>query len=721
MTISTIMINLSSASISSSAFIHQNNDEQGEMACFADGNCHPLYYGTNDPYYALKGNNNSVSAKEKESSKLPASSFPTSYNPLDLCTVYMAPSTLGEDTSLGIYTAVDLKQLDVVQFPEIAVPLLFREWGEHTPGYEGDGVLWDRYIWEGHVVQLQPYDNTLTDKSRSAFMPGVGCTINSILDGNNILSVHNSEYDTLDLHRSVDPGVGAYSPYANAETKVAVGNIAAGSELFAEYGDNWIPEIPGAQITFEKNMYEAEEFLLNTYHPFIEQNRNELTPEMMEALWNFTTKDFPIFNAALTTLPRNALWKDVDEEIQRFQSKSKNSQNIPVPKKLKESKPKPDKYKDDPEYVIKNFIRKQHKRDIDWLKTNGYCQDHIKPGRSTIKQAGRGAFASRNLPIGTVVGYSSLIHIGIHGRDIFTVQVPNLDGTTRKQYDLIINYSFGHSNSTVILTPYGGMVNFINHASERTQNKPNVRLRWPNKELIAHKPYYLHRTPTELKFTGEKIGLAFEYIALRDIHENEEIFIDYGIEWEEAWNKHVETYKPLDPENDSKYMHTSKWNETTLRTRSELETNPYPPNFETVCFQSYTTIENKSGDDNSVTYHHEWINNLRPDTTHRVFCEVLERSVDPNGKELYTVEMDIKNADDEEVEDENDATKTTIVHNVPRKGIFLTDIVFTADWFLPNTFRHEMMIPNHLMPKAWLNGPAPKPIFETTTPHVEMK
>jgi hypothetical protein len=53
------------------------------------------------------------------------------------CGVYMAPSTLGEDTNMGIYTGKTLRKNDVVNFPEIAVPLQFREWGEHKEGYEG--------------------------------------------------------------------------------------------------------------------------------------------------------------------------------------------------------------------------------------------------------------------------------------------------------------------------------------------------------------------------------------------------------------------------------------------------------------------------------------------------------------------------------------------------------------------------------------------------------
>jgi len=49
----------------------------------------------------------------------------------------------------------------------------------------------------------------------------------------------------------------------------------------------------------------------------------------------------------------------------------------------------------------------------------------------------------------------------------------------------------------------------------------------------------LEKTPEVLKDTLEKIGLSFEYVALRDIEEGEEIFMDYGEEWEDAWEQHV--------------------------------------------------------------------------------------------------------------------------------------------------------------------------------------
>lgn len=49
------------------------------------------------------------------------SNFATANNHLK-CTVYMAPSTLGVDTSLGIYAGITLELGTVVNLPEIAIP-----------------------------------------------------------------------------------------------------------------------------------------------------------------------------------------------------------------------------------------------------------------------------------------------------------------------------------------------------------------------------------------------------------------------------------------------------------------------------------------------------------------------------------------------------------------------------------------------------------------------
>lgn len=510
---------------------------------------------------------------------------------------------------------------------------------------------------------------------------------------------------------------------------------------FASYGDYWIPFIDGAQITLEVNLAQAEEFLRDEYWPWIQARHGRLSDEFKEELWQLTSKNFPVYSKSFTVLPQ-VPWKQVEAFLEAHPAAQDHS-------------------------AVKHFVRKQSVRTMDWLNTYGYCQDHLIPAKSTIPQAGRGAFANRDLPKGTVVGYSPLIHIGVHGRDLYWISYPadkdhaaaaaaTTDSTPetptmptkkkRHMYDLILNYSFGHANSTLLLTPYGGMVNYINHPPKGVT--PNVAIRWPNKELVAHKPWWHDRTPEQLRDTVEKIGLSFEYVALRDIAAGEEVrakrrspmngrdtdddgrltptsfvrsfarsfvrsrdcflprvpqvFMDYGPEWEAAWEAHVKSWYP--PPESLHYMSRSEWPEKYIRTIDEAE---YPDNLVTLCIESYTT----SDDDTSY-----WLPVL-VETPHRVYCRALERfesertsdDEDDNDNNIakkgtatytYTVELDVTVG--------SESTKI-VVHDVPEEGIFLLDRAYSQDWHLPQAFRHEIMLPDHLMPPAWHNGPAVPP------------
>ena len=137
-------------------------------------------------------------------------------------------------------------------------------------------------------------------------------------------------------------------------------------------------------------------------------------------------------------------------------------------------------------------------------------------------------------------------------------------------------------------------------------------------------------------------------------------------------------------------MHSTELKEGYIRTLAEQVENPYPDNLVTTCLESYT-----SNDDGS----YGWIPLLQTETPHRVYCRVLERS-DSNPL-MYSVEMDITT-------DEN-YIESIVVHDVSSEGVFLYDKAFSADWTMPNTFRHEMRLPDEVMPKSWLNGPPSRP------------
>lgn len=114
-----------------------------------------------------------------------------------------------------------------------------------------------------------------------------------------------------------------------------------------------------------------------------------------------------------------------------------------------------------------------------------------------------------------------------------------------------------------------------------------------------------------------------------------------------------------------------------------------------MCVESYTQ-------DDEGMY---WYLPALTESPHRVYCRVLRRTnrgddedADDDDEEepLYMVEMDLPDS-------------KIVVQDVDSDGIFLYDKAYSADWHLPNVFRHEIMIPDDIMPPAWLNGPGYDP------------
>jgi hypothetical protein len=193
-------------------------------------------------------------------------------------------------------------------------------------------------------------------------------------------------------------------------------------------------------------------------------------------------------------------------------------------------------------------------------------------------------------------------------------------------------------------------------------------------------------------------------VALRDIKEGEEVFMDYGEEWEAAWDAHVAEWYP--PAEALAYVHRSDWPEDHVRTVDE---GPYPENLVTVCVESYTSAADPDDDDGALV--HSWAQPMS-ETPHRVYCRALERTSKAKDEEeddedeeteayVYKVELD--------VEVDGEPPKKVVVDGVPSTGIFLVDRAYSQDWHLPRAFRHEIMIPDDLLPDAWRNGPPPHP------------
>ena len=343
------------------------------------------------------------------------------------------------------------------------------------------------------------------------------------------------------------------------------------------------------------------------------------------------------------------------------------------------------------DYLMEHGTRYMHYnrslRSIEWLEANGLCTDNIKPGNSTLKQAGRGAFATRRIPKGGLVAPAPLIHIP--NRSIYNMYESIVDDRWHEHtlvrnesaivgHQLILNYCFGHRQSTLLLCPYGIGVGLINHEKE----KVNTKIIWSTKG--TRHPEWLEKKIDEWG-ASDHAGLAFDLIALRDIDENEEIFIDYGDEWEMAWQEHVRNWKPPPGSND--YQPSSILNEmdeAIIRTMAEGSYNPETDKhlYCREIFREYAGAEDESDFDFQA-------------------CRALDRYVDSDGEYRYIVETYTEVQGPYECHEENNF----IIFDLPRDGFNFRDALYSLDHSQKWAFRHDIRIPDEIMPESWKNAP----------------
>ena len=339
------------------------------------------------------------------------------------------------------------------------------------------------------------------------------------------------------------------------------------------------------------------------------------------------------------------------------------------------------------------FGSTQVKRDLEWLQKEGFCMDNLVVKASTIPHAGRGAFASRNLPKGATVAPVPLLHIP----DKSIVDMHDLEEDDEKLYrkstrvvdrQLFLNYALGHPESSMLFFPAGAVVPVINHSQE----KPNVKLVWSKHS--HHMSQWFDKEPEELvEDEYSYIGLLMELVATRDIKKGEEVLLDYGKEWQEAWDAHVKDWDAKLSNGEIK----SEWPIRALdlnqeyrtrpfETQAELKENPYPDHVATHCFLSV-----KAEADHNVEIPLSWVepsNGSVYTADHLYACQIQDRKAIKRGSYNYTVTTGKE--------------FPVTVTNVPHKAIIFMDMPETSDQFFKGSFRHVIGIPDDIFPKgAW--------------------
>jgi len=331
------------------------------------------------------------------------------------------------------------------------------------------------------------------------------------------------------------------------------------------------------------------------------------------------------------------------------------------------------------DYDEEHFVKPE--RSVDWLQKHGWCIDHLRVDKSTIEGAGRGAFARMPLQAGDVVVPLPLQ--AFRNLSIFAETVPS---------QLFMNYCLQPANSNMMFYPYGPAFNLVNHDSQRA----NVALRWSKSS--NHHASWLDLEYEEFWKVVSPGGLVLEVVALRDIEVGEEIFLDYGKDWEEAWEQHVVSWSP--PEGADSYVYPAEMDETeTLRTMKEQKTNPYPANLITMC----STPDWERTEDRHI----EWYEDLSYAWWElMVWCYILDKQIGSDGNYEYEVALnfDMVSPKTLEFDESIPYERRYIDKKVPRRAIRFMERPYMDDEHLQNAFRHPIRLDDKLVPAAWRTG-----------------
>lgn len=207
--------------------------------------------------------------------------------------------------------------------------------------------------------------------------------------------------------------------------------------------------------------------------------------------------------------------------------------------------------------------------------------------------------------------------------------------------------------------------------------------------------------------------MVLDIIATRDIYPDEEVFIDYGEEWENSWNKHVQNYgNPCrsDPlRKTSKviaFMNNEKFNKihhawsddhfTVCKTRQVIDTDTFLivakedeaiQHSETIGGFTLPVYEEFW----SITWDHVGFNLTDTDGP-RIPCLIgTSNQQKATFDVVYFLPASMT----------LNAGKLFRVTNVPESDIDFLPMPYRSDTFHKKSFRHAIKIPDDIFPAHW--------------------
>ena len=602
----------------------------------------------------------------------------------------MAPSTI-PGAGLGVFAGIDFDPGDVVLYGDIAVPieeLAFHSGSEYLEDDVQDFFIWTDYTWDSSIAGGITYDYLGVGEVQGVDIVelasfGLGAMPNCKFDSINIVSdVTLNDVGPLDR---ASPGNGAFTPY-HERVGQASERILAGAEIFEDYGADYFHNRPELKHVPQDSDYKELNQLLNKLGVLREKmlNGNPAIPvSVYQDLYTLIREAWGD-SRVLNVLPDGTDWFSNMHNYADFHA-----------------------FLDDIIRRGAKLIEKEKTiRDVSWLKDHGICMDGIESRESDIPHAGRGAFTTRYFKKGATIAPVPLIHmpdkdiLTMYGRkdsdeeDAGKAESKQRDTTKPIGKQLLLNYVFGHENSTMLLSPYGSITSLINHGSGWDTN---ARMVWAM-DWMTH-PEWLELSPYEL--LDEKYmraGLGWNLIAMRDIAPGEEVLVDYGASWEKAWRAHWKRWysqAKLPTGTSAPYIPADELNENLEKVLVNAVTKNTDYSYlghgvTLYCYEPGICDEtsSKNYDDPDGYIYQE----CRPIVTYQ----------NAKGKTMFIAEfidwMERDGASWERV-------SLGILFEADPNIFHFEDIPFNSAHRHPWAFRKEMSIPDDLLPEAWLNLP----------------
>ncbi|KAG7356187.1 SET methyltransferase domain containing protein [Nitzschia inconspicua] len=592
---------------------------------------------------------------------------PTTTQPQD-CGLYLAPSTI-PGAGLGVFAGnKPYKKGDRLAPPDLMIPAYDMTWHNDDKGYH---FLWDEYTWSTTMFPDMEDDIEDPFEQSSIISSGFGAAINCMLPLVNVADHESDGYGdgyqlTTSGVSSQSPGAGAFTPMTG-RIFVASKDIEPFSELYADYGEGYFSGRSSYDSVPLFDDYEKADKLIGQYMKRLKAMKSNASIK----------EDLELVDLLNTTEFENDIWNFMIE-TRSIWRKSRLLHALPGPNM---SIPELENLMEFGGTGMQHYnssIKSQ-----EWMEEHGQCMDNIHDGVSNIPHAGRGAFASKFIPEGGLVSPAPLIHIP--DRKILRVYEDHDHPETPHHHQLLLNYCFGHAESTLLLCPYGLLNFLINHDAKN----PNTKIQWSKKH---RHPEWFNQPISEWGHSYHN-GLSFDFVALRDINPGEEITIDYGEEWEAAWQEHVKQFDNPRP----KYIpafELNKMDDLIIPTCFEVDYQ-----FENVlmfCRQHFfpTAFEVKPyrfGFEEEEDYGEYYLCRAfsRNETSRTYTVEVIERE---NCANKGNYEVVVKTYKD---------TPKLILFDIPRDAFFFRDIPYTRDHHQFWSFRHDMRIPNDMFPDIW--------------------